>query len=181
MAHSLTDLVLDYKIETVFFAEGSQTRHVRTLGSSTRRQQLRVEEMWQRQRVLGQGAYGTVWLERCVEGRDKNAVRAVKEIKKDQTVAPSNLHRELEAIFKFSHEKVSLTGRGRAPCGTWLCRARLTGDARSTPTASCGPPAGSRASQASSFLWITLGTGTSSDAWPAPCRSLKHARLPFNW
>lgn len=129
----LPDLVLDTKIETTFAGtEGLSlsTRHVRVgLGSSSRARQLRTEETWRRLRLLGGGAYGTVWLEERVErGGDVDGgvaavprqLRAVKEIRKPwqqsgrrgaEDAAPSKeaafLWRELEAIAKFSQERVS--------------------------------------------------------------------------
>jgi hypothetical protein len=105
---SISDLVLDSKIETSFLDGGSHIRHVRTtLGSSARHRQLRTEETWQRKRSLGMGTYGVVWLEQCIDGKERKRVRAVKEIRKDGNLPTSFLFRELEAIAKFSHDRVS--------------------------------------------------------------------------
>ena len=54
---------------------------------------------------LGRGSFGTVWLERCIQGNSKEEVRAVKEIQK---VGSGDYFRELEAIALFSHTKVGL-------------------------------------------------------------------------
>lgn len=133
---SASDLVLDSKIETSFVSiltspteVENVTRHVRmTLGSSSRARQLRTEELWKREKCLGAGFNGVVWLERRVEtasssgqptvDKDRSRgeeLRAVKEIKKKQWGSAGNennrhtaatFHRELEAMAKFSQEKV---------------------------------------------------------------------------
>ena len=133
----LSDLVLDSKIETSFVSLSTSstkdeevTRHVRTtVGSTSRARQLRIEEIWKREKCIGEGSYGTVWLERrletaapsgqptCKKGRPRtDQLRAVKEIRKEHCGPASNkndrqavaafLNRELEAMAKFSQEKV---------------------------------------------------------------------------
>lgn len=83
MVPSLSDFVLEAKIETTLVRDLNQTKRVRTtMGSSARYRQQKTEETWERRRELGVGTFGTVWLERCVAGKDKDAVRAVQEIKK---------------------------------------------------------------------------------------------------
>ena len=124
----LSDLVLDSKIETSFVSlsisstkDEEVTRHVCTMvGSTPRARQLRVEEIWKHERCIGEGSYGTVWLERRLEtaipsgqpigkkGRLRTEqLRAVKEIKKEhcgpagkqdgQQLVAVFLNRELEA------------------------------------------------------------------------------------
>ncbi|KAI2618231.1 kinase-like domain-containing protein [Hypoxylon sp. NC1633] len=100
----LSDIVRDSKLETEIF--NTHTQHVLYItGHSARERHVRREERWVRDRFLGQGAYGTVYLERCDQG---NKLRAVKEIKKC-VVAGKRLEymRELEAVMKFSHPKYS--------------------------------------------------------------------------
>ncbi|MCJ1423010.1 hypothetical protein MMC29_000891 [Sticta canariensis] len=63
---------------------------------------VRNEEKWKREKGLGQGSSGIVWLERCFHGDSKGEVRAVKKVQK---LEPSNYYRELEAIALFSHTK----------------------------------------------------------------------------
>lgn len=106
-SRELPDIVRDARIETEFL-DSQTTKHVRyKAGTSARHRRLRKEEIWTRSHILGQGTYGIVHLECRGEDRKKRA-RAVKEIKK--FVRPDvevDYGRELEAIFKFSHPRVS--------------------------------------------------------------------------
>lgn len=68
----------------------------------------RTETIWQRQRSIGQGGFGTVWLEARQD--EPNKTRAVKEVKKPtQTVTRVNhkfdYRRELLAWVKLSEPK----------------------------------------------------------------------------
>ncbi|KAI1208018.1 uncharacterized protein F4807DRAFT_162160 [Annulohypoxylon truncatum] len=107
LIQSLSDIVRDSRLETEIFS--AYTQHtVYVSGYSARERHVPKEERWVRDRFLGQGAYGTVHLERC-EQRDGTAkLRAVKQIKK-YNVAGKELEymRELEAISKFSHNRYS--------------------------------------------------------------------------
>ncbi|KAI1443087.1 kinase-like domain-containing protein [Annulohypoxylon stygium] len=107
LIQSLPDIVRDSRLETEFF--NAYTQHiVYVSGYSARERHVPKEERWVRKQFLGQGAYGTVHLERC-EQRDGSAkLRAVKQIKK-YNVAGRELEymRELEAISKFSHKRYS--------------------------------------------------------------------------
>ncbi|UKZ73157.1 hypothetical protein TrVFT333_000798 [Trichoderma virens FT-333] len=95
----LPDIVRDWKIEAE--VSGDYTKHiVYESGLSARERHIRKEETWKRQRLLGQGGYGTVYLEKCTQG-DQPKLRAVKKIK-SQDVEHS---RELEAILRFSHKR----------------------------------------------------------------------------
>ena len=58
-----------------------------------------------RERMLGSGSFGIVWLERCIQGNSEGKVRAVKKFRKLES---SDYYRELEAIALFSHSNVSL-------------------------------------------------------------------------
>lgn len=103
-----SDLVRDSKIETEF--SDSCFRHVfYDTGESAKQRRVRREERWVRRNFVGRGAYGSVYLEQCVTGTSKK-IRAVKEVKKS-VVAGQELDyvRELEAVAKFSHQKVSLS------------------------------------------------------------------------
>ena len=99
----LPDLVTDSKIETIITP--NFTEHVLyTSGPSARL--VKTCERWARDGLksfLGRGAYGTVYREKC---GDK--VRAVKEIRKYvQFGEKIDFARELEAVMKFSHPRVS--------------------------------------------------------------------------
>jgi hypothetical protein len=100
----VSDLVKDSKLDTQF--KGGLTVHVSYVsGASSRQRKIRKEETWRRLKQLGSGAYGTVWLE---NESTEQKVRAVKTIRKQADGStPIDYSRELEAIAKFSHVKVS--------------------------------------------------------------------------
>lgn len=103
MTH-VPDLVQVSKLDTDFYSDPEYTQHVRYVsGSNTKQRSIRKEEKWKRERKLGRGSFGVVWLERCIQGDDKGEVRAVKEIQKPES---SDYYRELEAVALFSHTKV---------------------------------------------------------------------------
>ncbi|KAH8121630.1 protein kinase-like protein [Trichoderma asperelloides] len=96
----LSDIVRDWKIETEVYAE--YIKHIfYESGSSARERHIRKEEKWERQKRLGEGGYGTVYLEKCVQGDKQEKLRAVKMIKSQDF----KYSRELDAIIKFSHHK----------------------------------------------------------------------------
>jgi len=105
--HQLSDLVWDYKIEaTVFGDYTTQVTYRSPAGPSARERRVRIEEHWVREGRIGQGAYGTIYKERCGEGPDSR-VRAVKVIKKTLVDGREiDYMAELEAIAKFSHPRV---------------------------------------------------------------------------
>jgi serine/threonine protein kinase len=99
------DLVLDSKLRTRFVDE-TTTVHTYIEPDGFRRRTNR-EDYWKREQRLGQGGFGQVHLEKCVAGRSKGELRAVKVLHKQHGPAPlTDFTRELEAIAKFSHEKV---------------------------------------------------------------------------
>jgi hypothetical protein len=104
---SPSDLVRDSKIETERVGLGF--RHIfYDTGPSASQRRVRREENWIRQKFVGRGAYGNVYLERCDSGK----VRAVKEIQKFvQPGEEIDYMRELEAVAKFSHRNVSARHR----------------------------------------------------------------------
>ncbi|CAM1507760.1 Fc.00g046080.m01.CDS01 [Cosmosporella sp. VM-42] len=99
-----SDLVRDSKIETESL--GSYIRHVfHEAGRSVGERLVRREERWVRQKYLGQGTYGTVYLEKSEDGAG-DRLRAVKEVKKFVVLGQElDYARELEAIMKFSHPR----------------------------------------------------------------------------
>ncbi|KAI0890143.1 kinase-like domain-containing protein [Annulohypoxylon maeteangense] len=107
LIQSLPDIVRDSRLDTEIFA--AYTQHiVYVSGSSARERHVPKKERWVRDQFLGQGAYGTVHLERCERNDGTTKLRAVKQIKK-YNVAGKELEymRELEAISKFSHNRYS--------------------------------------------------------------------------
>ncbi len=106
MASRIPDLVVDSKLEVECFEDYSiQTRLVSDPATGQRR--TLQQERWQRTKVLGRGTFGVVWLEKCATGPSLGKLRAVKEIIKQTASASATAYsRELEAIAKFSQEKV---------------------------------------------------------------------------
>ena len=102
----IPDLVRVSKLETEFSLNPEYTQHVQYVSGTTLRQRrVRKEERWKREKTLGNGSFGIVWLERCVQGDGEGKVRAVKKVQK---LDSSDYHRELEAIALFSHSKASI-------------------------------------------------------------------------
>lgn len=98
-------LVQDAKLDTQFHSDPECTQHVKFVSDSALNQRrIRKEEKWSRERELGRGSYGIVWLQRCIQGDTKGEVRAVKKVQKFQS---GDYYGELEAITLFSHAKAS--------------------------------------------------------------------------
>ena len=106
MMPPISDLVRDSELETIFHHE--YTQHVYYVSGATPHQRkVRMEESWRRDKYLGTGASGTVWLEKLVTENGEVQHRAVKEIRKSaQKSKAVDYSRELEATAKFSHPKV---------------------------------------------------------------------------
>lgn len=102
---SAVDLVRDSYLDTEIIP--GFTKHVVWASNRNARQRrVRREELWKREHELGNGSYGRVWLESCTEGEETGSLRAVKEITKITTSTKIEYERELEALAKFSNEKV---------------------------------------------------------------------------
>lgn len=71
-------------------------------GRHSRQRKIWEEQRWQQVALLGKGFHGDVWKETLVLGNEEPQVRAVKIIRKT-----GHYGRELEAIAKFSQEKVN--------------------------------------------------------------------------
>jgi len=102
----VSDLVRDSKLETTIYEK--YTQHIYHIaGANPRQRKVRKEECWERHRHLGSGSFGAVWLEKSITDSGEEKYRATKEIKKGSRESEViNYSRELEAIAKFSHEKV---------------------------------------------------------------------------
>jgi hypothetical protein len=102
-----SDLLKDSRLKTTI--DNGITRHIiESAGPSARQRRIRKEQHWERTARVGEGAYGTVWLEKLVAGDFRVSERAVKVIKKHaRNSLVIDYNRELEAIIKFSHPKVS--------------------------------------------------------------------------
>lgn len=104
-------------------------------------------EFWKKEKALGQGAYGKVWLEQCTLGEGHSKLRAVKRIRKPKN--PSHMiycEQELEAFAKFSQQKVRKTQH-------WIKHSELTSS--STQGFLSNRLAGSRMKAQFSLLWNT--------------------------
>ncbi|KAJ5358988.1 Tetratricopeptide-like helical [Penicillium cataractarum] len=109
----ISDLVQDSKLETYFLPDCSvETVHRFQESDPASRQRLVTRsEHWRRQKRIGGGGFGTVWLEKCIKGGrpgatpQDGAVRAVKQIDIDTRLGSIEYNRELEAIAKFSHSR----------------------------------------------------------------------------
>ena len=101
----LSDLVRDSKLETSF--RDSLTIHM--FRDAAHRAALPRKEVWKRVRELGFGGNGRVWLEECVEGQKPGgpSLRATKEIRLRHHSHAVDYRRELDALAKFSQDKVS--------------------------------------------------------------------------
>jgi calcium/calmodulin-dependent protein kinase I len=103
---SISEDVADSKLETVFVPNGRAVQHRRYVaGNQSSRRRAAVTETWIRKKLLGRGGFGAVWLEQC---HGSGEVRAVKEMQKqvDKDGSPVDFSRELEAIAKFSRQRV---------------------------------------------------------------------------
>ncbi|CAG9990128.1 unnamed protein product [Clonostachys byssicola] len=106
------DLVRDSKLETVITNNGALVQHITYEPNHyVHQRRLRKKQTWKRVRELGRGGSGCVWLEERLDGHDNGGTfRAVKEIFKIQPPGQHlsiNYDRELEAIAKFPHSKVT--------------------------------------------------------------------------
>lgn len=101
MSSPLSDFVKDSKLDVIFRNDHqTQEQHFEST--------VAVKHTWEKRRELGKGGGGTVWLEECANQRSSMKLRAVKSISKPTLDNPNvEYWRELEAIFKFSHRKVS--------------------------------------------------------------------------
>ncbi|KAL4883526.1 kinase-like domain-containing protein [Aspergillus karnatakaensis] len=104
---TITELVEDSRLIARFYND-YVGHEVSDTSNPTR--QRKKEERWRRERRLGRGAYGDVWLERCAStngngigngNATEQKLRAVKEISKKET----EYQRELYALVKFSQPK----------------------------------------------------------------------------
>jgi serine/threonine protein kinase len=100
-----SDLVVDSKLDAEI--RGSITIHsFQDIDDSGRRSFQ--EEYWQSVKPLGQGGCGQVRQEKCIAGTKLGALRAVKIINTQTKLNQSlDFNRELEAVAKFSHNRVS--------------------------------------------------------------------------
>lgn len=109
----ISDLIRDSKLETHFLPDCRvETVHRFQESDPISGQRLVTRsEHWRREKRVGGGGSGSVWLEKRTKGGrpgQDGAVRAVKQIDTDTRFGSIDYHRELEAIAKFSHPRVSI-------------------------------------------------------------------------
>lgn len=99
---SISDLVDHFKLEAQHFPDYIQ--HTEYVSDSIRGiRKIRVEKKWYRQRMIGRGGFGAVWLEEHRNDDGSTAQRAVKEIDKLYMEAVTlDYKRELLALAKLS-------------------------------------------------------------------------------
>ena len=102
----LPDLVVDSRLQTRF-RDPIITHSYREIDHRGR--QFSREKHWKPERFLGRGGFGQVRLERRITGgTERDSLRAVKIINKPLIRSDSmDFNRELEAIAKFSNDRVS--------------------------------------------------------------------------
>lgn len=103
MDHDLPDIVRDYRLTTQ--CSGDITTHLYNDPDAPPSAPQRAER-WEKVRTLGQGGQGRVILETCTAGDRNHTQRAVKIIRLRDGESKRHYKRELEAIVKFSHDKV---------------------------------------------------------------------------
>ncbi|GAP92114.1 putative calcium calmodulin-dependent protein kinase type 1b protein [Rosellinia necatrix] len=106
MATSLPDLVRDSKLQTRFSSDNNDiTTHI--YYDRPGRRAVPQQEIWKRERVLGSGGHGVVWLEKRLAISSDNpteaSYRAVKQITSANSASVLEICKsELEALAKFS-------------------------------------------------------------------------------
>ncbi|ORY03420.1 kinase-like domain-containing protein [Clohesyomyces aquaticus] len=98
----LPDLVRDSQLDTQVRPEYTRHLYVETDPTSGQRA-IEKKEYWKREKRIGSGGIGIVWLEKCFRGKRNAELRAVKQF--PRPAKTRDLVRELEALAKFSHPK----------------------------------------------------------------------------
>jgi hypothetical protein len=166
------DVIRDARLDATF-ADGKIQHPLYTSapsGGPTRERPLKGVQTWTRRKELGSGTFGTVWLEECSDGAQAGMLRAVKEVRK----APMRINgidygRELEAVLKFSHQKVC-----RKRTHTTPLTEHIYSRVGSMSIASQSRAGGSRMTMPSSSQWSTLNMGICNDT--SEVHSLKRRR-----
>jgi hypothetical protein len=96
------DLIEHFKLDAQVF--GEHTLHIEYVSDPARGiRKARIEKRWDKERYIGHGAFGDVWLEVQKERGQVAAERAVKSIQKRQMESVKiDYRRELLALAKLS-------------------------------------------------------------------------------
>ncbi|KAM7184588.1 Protein kinase-like domain containing protein, partial [Naviculisporaceae sp. PSN 640] len=103
----LPELVRDSQLETRF---DSKRLTIHTFHDTPT---TKHEEVWKREKLIGRGAFGEVWREKCIKrqetgGPETRAVKILRFIPQvDIRLQVTDYSRELEALAKFSQRKFS--------------------------------------------------------------------------
>ena len=82
----IPDIGQDSKLEAEFHSDPEYTQHIQYVSGNTPRQRrLRKEQRWKKEKELGRGGFGIIWLERCIQEGSEGEVRAVKKIQKAES------------------------------------------------------------------------------------------------
>ena len=96
------DLIEHFKLDAQIYRD--HTLHTEYVSDPARgMRKARVEKRWYKERLVGRGGFGDVWLEVQKEGDQATAERAVKTIQKSQMErAEIGYKREILALAKLS-------------------------------------------------------------------------------
>ncbi|KAK3112368.1 hypothetical protein LTR53_011433 [Teratosphaeriaceae sp. CCFEE 6253] len=98
----IPDLVYLSQLDAQYFSDTQEVSQVTLRATGQGQRKIREQQSWRREKELGKGGFGVVYLERCVQGNHVHDLRAVKELRK---LASDNYNRELEAAALFSHSR----------------------------------------------------------------------------
>ncbi|KAJ5952245.1 uncharacterized protein N7479_010658 [Penicillium vulpinum] len=107
MQSTTADLVTDAKFRVEFYSD--LVHRFTFQSSSTPGQYVRRKErldIWKKEKPVGSGSCGSVWLHRCLTSENQEELQAVKMVnKKHLSSGGIDFCKELEAIAKFSQKK----------------------------------------------------------------------------
>ena len=103
---SSEDLIEHFRLTADIFP--NYTKHTYHKSDRARNQRkVTVEEIWRRQRLLGQGGYGLVWLEVKDQNESEGkSERAVKEIRKGSSQSSNVKYYQKEVLAMAKLSKV---------------------------------------------------------------------------
>jgi hypothetical protein len=111
MQSTPTDLVADTKFR-VEFQSDLVYRFTFQSSDSTAQFVRRKEKLdvWKKEKPVGSGSYGNIWLHRCLTSEAQGELQAVKSIRKTSLSSGGiDFFKEIEAIAKFSQRKVCIS------------------------------------------------------------------------
>jgi hypothetical protein len=106
MSH-ISDIVRDKKLDTSF-VDNFTVHHYDDSDEERYERSVQRSEYWEHDGLIGKGGYGDVFRQKCVQGKGRYELRAVKVISTgDAKTRHIRNASELEAIAKFSQRRVS--------------------------------------------------------------------------